>query len=465
MATITLFAFIANENQLFAQEWIELGSGINALNPNNSIWTLCADTGGIVYAAGGFTDSVSINKGNFYVAKWDPNLMKWSEVGIGLNSLHANGSISTIFLDNKHYLYAAGSFTDSNGYEYVAKWDGITWTEIGIGENALKANASINTIFVDTIGNIYAGGEFTNGSNSSDGYPYVSKWNGIFWQELGESSDNRISSNNHILSIKLDSKMNVYVSGDIWDTVFGNYFVGKYDGIAWSKLGIGYYSLNANGPIWDICLDDSDNVYAGGFFTNTSGIYYVAKWNDTSWSEVGSSTYFPNPNIPILSICSWNEQIYINQGLDDNGKEFVEAYQGNSWSELGVGENSLNANCTIYSICNDLEGNIYAAGCFTDSSSSTYGSSYVAKYKNINAGINKLITCDNNIYPNPFMDKIYLNVDISNISKEYEIYDLIGNIVKSGKITELNTVIDLSELNQSLYLFKLNNEYTKIIKK
>jgi hypothetical protein len=95
---------------------------------------------------------------------------------------------------------------------------------------------------------------------------------------------------------------------------------------SWSELG-GQNGLATNYTINSVCSDASGNIYAGGYFTNSSGNKYVAKYNGSSWSELG-------------------------------------------------GLNGLAANHWIHSVCNKASGNIYAAGEFTNSS----GNSYVAKY-------------------------------------------------------------------------------------
>jgi hypothetical protein len=91
----------------------------------------------------------------------------------------------------------------------------------------------------------------------------------------------------------------------------------------WSKVG----DLRANDMIWGLTKDPSGNVYAGGYFTNSSGYRYVARWNGTVWEDIG-----------------------------------------------------LKANNMIFNVASDISGNVYAIGMFTNGATPTGGNTYVAKW-------------------------------------------------------------------------------------
>ncbi len=200
--------------------WTELGTGANALNANDVIQSICTDSSGNVYAAGDFTNS----SGYYYVAKW--NGSNWEEVKSNTSSLNANGQIRKIIVDNNGNLYAAGNFTNASVYQYVAKWDGNVWTELGGTSGPLNANATICDLSIDANGNMYAAGWFTNANSKF----YVAKWNGLAWSELGNLD-------------ALNTQAPFYSEG-----------------------------INA------LCNDNNGNIYAGGTFVDSSGLYIV-KWN------------------------------------------------------------------------------------------------------------------------------------------------------------------------------------------
>src|ERR1041384_5169419 len=79
-------------------------------------------------------------------------------------------------------------------------------------------------------------------------------------------------------------------------------FCGLIKAQSWSELG-GLNGLAANAFINSVCSDASGNIYAAGYFTNSSGNWYVAKYNGSAWSELGGLNGL-SANGYIQSVCS-----------------------------------------------------------------------------------------------------------------------------------------------------------------
>ena len=62
------------------------------------------------------------------------------------------------------------------------------------------------------------------------------------------------------------------------------------------------------------------------------------------------------------------------------------------------------------------------------------------------------------ISPNPTASKITVKSSLELIGKEFTIYDQLGKEVKSGLITSEETEIDLSNISEGVYLFKVGEE-------
>jgi hypothetical protein len=278
--------------------WSELG-GLNSFDPNSSVKCIfCDPKTGYIYAGGYFTNGESSPTAKFYVAIY--NGTSWSELG-GTNALAANNNINCICNDPEGNIYAAGYFTNTNGKYYVARWNGTTWEELG-GLDGLAANNEIISICSDSAGNIYAAGKFTNGNHSSNGYEYVAKWNGTNWTEVGGL--NALAANDYIESIISDSKGNIYASGGFFKD--GHGYVAIWNDTSWSELGTPG-SLAANSSTHSLCMDVAGNIYAAGAFTNSSGLNYVAKYSNVpegiNLVEFYSKlNLFPNPATDQLNI-------------------------------------------------------------------------------------------------------------------------------------------------------------------
>jgi hypothetical protein len=255
-------------------KWFELkGTGVDSiLYAKGSIYSITTDAKGNVYAAGEFTNGYLYE----YVAKWDGT--NWLQLGV----LYANNSIVSITTDTKGNVYAAGDFTDANGYKYVAKWDGTKWYELGgtAPDTALRANGTIRSITIDFKGNIYAAGDFTD----ANGYRYVSKWDGTKWYELGGTVPGvSLNANFNIYSITSDALGNVYAAGSFTNSN-GNPYVAKWDGVKWSELGgtVNDTNLVTSYYFFSITADVFGNVFASGSFSVPYGYHNVVKYGNFS---------------------------------------------------------------------------------------------------------------------------------------------------------------------------------------
>ncbi len=469
-ALLTMLYTIAANCFLLAQGWVKL-EGSNNINANAKINSICVDSGGILYAAGQFTDSTCIANGAKYVAKW--NGFEWSKLGgcgneIYTNShLHDDYEITTVCVDSYHNLYAAGSFMDSAGYMYVAKWNGTSWSRLGTGSNSLSVYGTIWSMCIDNIGNVYVAGEFKDAA----GYGYVAKWDGTSWSELGSGSHS-LYANSAIQTICADADNNIYAAGRFMNSSHF-YYVAKWDGANWSEVGTGSHALNASFYIQSICVDSSNNIYAGGWFTNASGNTYVAKWDGSNWGEIGTNFNLFGRCFYISSICvSDRSNIYAGGAFQDSSRnQYVAHWTGLAWEMLGSGSYSLNANLPINTICTLPGGKVLAAGAFTDSISSTKGHCYVSEY--LSTGLT--VAATNNeinwieVYPNPASQNITITLLSSAylINTSYRILDVTNKTFATGNLKELRTILDIGNLPNGVYIlqvFGINAKAFKFIK-
>jgi hypothetical protein len=71
------------------------------------------------------------------------------------------------------------------------------------------------------------------------------------------------------------------------------------------------------------------------------------------------------------------------------------------------------------------------------------------------------------VYPNPAQHVINLKADAKLLESAYTIYDNIGKLVLTGKITSENTVIEIGNLSGGIYLLSVGanfNQTFKVIK-
>ncbi|MBL0049844.1 MAG: T9SS type A sorting domain-containing protein [Bacteroidetes bacterium] len=291
---------------------------------------------------------------------------QWSAMGTGANGLFAFDYIFHLLSDNTGNVYATPDISNASGHSYVAKWTGTNWVELGTGANSIDCYQGYEPILAtDPTGNIYAAGSC---KDNVTGKYYVQKWNGVSWSKLG-SGANGLNANGEIEALATDLAGNVYVSG--WfKNASGKNYVAKWNGTSWSELGTGANSLNANDHIMTLAIDNIGNVYAGGRFTQPGGDAYVAKWNGTTWSAVGATTYH-GLEISLLAT-DINNNVYAS-GVPSTGQGYdIVMFNGTAWTVLGGTTANLNPCCPVYDIKSDNWGNIYAGGYFKFPSTNKY---------------------------------------------------------------------------------------------
>ncbi len=136
------------------------------------------------------------------------------------------------------------------------------------------------------------------------------------WSALGDRDLNDVRD------LYLDKAGNLYAVG-FFKNSSDNYYVAKWNGSSWSEVG----TLNINGSIFAITGDANGNLYIGGSFTDANGSYYVAKWNGSTWTNIG----YTASSGDILPLCN-DAGGYLFAGGDTR----VFEWNGSSWSALNM---------------------------------------------------------------------------------------------------------------------------------
>jgi hypothetical protein len=389
---------------------------------NHEILTAITDGNGNLYVGGAFINLNGIDAAD-YVAKWDGTA--WSALGSnGLGSGSLSGRVMGLAIDGNGNLYAGGTFSNVNNNgtvlgeaDYVAKWNGTDWSALGSnGAGNGSLNNSVNALAIDENGNLYVGGWFTNLNNSDaalSAADYIAKWDGTAWSALGSNGagDGPLNSPySTVWALLVDGSGNLYVGGQFthagsvgaadnvakWDTLTGN----------WSALGSngsgdGSFSSPYAQHVQALAMDESGNLYVGGYFNdvNNNGTVldaadFVAKWDGTNWSALGSNGA---GNSSLMSqvyalAVDGNGDLYVGGDFSDvnnNGTvlgaaDYVAKWDGTDWSPLGsngMGNGSLNS--YVYAL--GLIGNkVYVGGEFINVNNSGMvlnTADYIAAYE------------------------------------------------------------------------------------
>lgn len=344
-------SFITLSSTQIIDTWGDCSGGLSGYGN-----ALVTDMSNNLYAGGIFTNAggVSVNR----VAMW--NGSRWIALGsstfkgVNLSSDPISSTVITLILDNSRNLYVGGYF-DQVGLPVeannIAKWDGTEWNRLSVFDSGV--NNRVYALVFDNANNLYAGGLFTTaGGNPAN---RIAKWNGSSWSALGSGVG--------IFGVYalLVNNNNLFVGGD-FETAGGITVnnIAKWDinTNTWSALAPAI--TGSNGIIFDLAIDEGNNLYACGAFTTIGGISanYIAKWNGSSWSALPLQV-----NNVVYSIKYKNGKLYATGSFTQAGSlsvSNVAVWNGTAWSSL-----NCNTNSVVYDTAIDNNNKIYITGEFT----------------------------------------------------------------------------------------------------
>ena len=375
-------------------------------------------------------------------------------------------------------------FHDGNTM-YAGSWNGIykstdngnIWNNLGL---TLPLNSIVNCI-TKSGSNLVIG---TKGNGV-----YLSNDNGNTWTQ----SNNGLNINGVIYSnvtslFHFNGRLFMGAMENI-NSPYATLFISDNNGVSWTQSATG---LGPKSMITSICNFQQYIIIAvAQAGTGTPGVYLSVD-NGLSW-------LLDNPGYPVNLVCANSTSIFaVNFEY-----VFSTINIGNSWTATNQGSGNLYiktianlnnsiylqwANC-IYKIIDNIwipfsGGNGLAVDQYFQQSYRTHLSSnqsgtifigersivpYGGGYYPLNNGVSKYVGVTNDlneiqnkinysISPNPTTSKITVKSSLELIGKEFTIYDQLGKEVMSGIITSEDTEIDLSNISEGVYLFKVGEE-------
>jgi hypothetical protein len=262
--------------------WGNFGSGVNG-----TVYSIAADSNGLVYIGGEFTSVSGVSASN--VAFWDGT--NWNPLGSG-----TNGPVAKINIDTNDKAYIGGTFDIAGSIvvNNIALWENSTWKGLTDSNTQVTGtNNEIRAISFDENDNLYVGGNFDSAGGIST--PRMAVWDGTNWNSLGQGTSGFVQA----ISVTNDY---VYVGGNF--AIAGNQTVNRI--ARWNRNTLTWSSLN-NGLSGNVNTLEHDGtfLYAGGSFetasTNTEVneiMNGVARWSENDgWQALGPNTQVGVSNV------------------------------------------------------------------------------------------------------------------------------------------------------------------------
>jgi hypothetical protein len=397
----------------------------------------------------------------FYFAYLTSYGQTWENVGGGLN----DKVYDLLNFDNK--LYAGGRI----GVKY---WDGSTWT--GLPGNYGISFPLTLAVFNDTL---HVGGD----RHISGTISRVYKYNGISWVQVGGDFDEASwSSTKRLLNYN-----GQLISGGRFSSINGAtiYNIASWNGITWNSLGNGL-----NDCVWNLA-EHNGQLFASGDFTASgtdTTVYRIAKWDGLSWSPIDTAhrfkfagpmisfngsliignvwdtisgiqmkgiavwdgTTFTSRGSNLLSCVNnfwtFNNELYLSGQLytlnPNDYANVILKWNGFFWQQVG-----LEFDQPILTV-DDYSNQLFCGGFYTSPAS------YISKL-NASTGISEQVgQVAFQFYPNPTTDNcIFMTTETGTLT----IINQLGEIIRTFRISDYQTLIETSELNSGIYFLSFHS--------
>lgn len=350
--------------------WSLLGSGMN-----HTVYNLAVDGQGNLYAGGEFTLAGGIPANR--IAKWDGK--SWNALGSGLGG--EAPSIADLEADDSGNLFVTGQFENAGGIpvQLIAMWDGSSWKDLapGINRGWLEGDSPlIYDLTISQRGDLYAGGSFVaiDGVEANN----IARWDGAAWRALGTTTGNGV--NERVLAVSVDENDQVFVGGFFTNAggLPANH-IAWWDGSTWFTWIEGSEG-GMNNMVDALAVDHDGNLYAGGYFTSAGEIpaNHIARWDGLEWSTLANGV---NASVHALVLNS-SGALYAGgdfTAAGDVAVNYIARWDGATWSTLDAGMAAEHtASPQVRALAVDSQGNLYAGGDFT--SAGGIAANYIARW-------------------------------------------------------------------------------------
>ncbi len=415
-----------------------------------------------------------VQMGSDLIGENDGDSFGWS---IDLNENGETIIVGDVSHDSPNY--------DDAGYFKVLKWNGTDWVQKG---NAIDGEYTSDefgiSVSIDASGNTIAVG---SRGFSGVGYTKVYAFNNNSWVQKGTTfmggnyngigHDVNLSANGNILALGIrENDANGTNSGSIW--------VYEWNGLNWMLRGNEIHGTTTEeqfGFSVDI-TPDGNTIIAGAPQSNPNGFYSglarVYKWNGVGWVQKGldlggsEAGEFFGHSVAINSdgdVISIGAPYWLSFATDFTGYVKTYKWDGSQWNLVGleIFGAELGSECGFSIDLNDI-GDMIAIG-----APSYQGPNDVGGHLRVfqNGILNTQLLPINFlsplfITPNPFEEKLELQINNNTSINEISIINLQGQTVFIQNNQSQKLTIRDIQLNKGIYLIRvLDSNHVYHIKK
>lgn len=477
----------------FSQNWVQQGSDIQGDAADDHFYNNAINSSGNSIVVGSKVDT-----GLGYIRAFTWNGVNWIQKGstivgeqlddrfgqeVAMNSDGDVIAVSSTFFD---------SVNVSIGKVDVFSWNGSDWIPLG---SALKGDTTFDLFGLKVKLN-GAGDIMAVSSRYVDGFGVMLptgkvtmyQWDGFNWNQMGSSIECTGVSDNLGASIDISKDgltLALSVAGTLSSGPTNVVKVYDWSGSDWSQRGSDItegYAVQMWGL--SISLDSLGNrvavggPYSDGVTTSPpppstyNGVVQVYNWNGSSWNQLGQTLQGSETFSGFGSHVDLNNagsRLVVSEPTTDGagvdaGKIRTFEFSGSSWIEFSSGISGTLSDQMVGSSSFNADGTILTLGARHNGSLPNSG--LVRVYAADNLGLKANNYHEIQAYPNPIESILYIELENHYSNADYDIIDLNGRHVLSGRLNEQRNALDLNNLKSGVYLIQMNNaKPIRIIKK
>lgn len=461
----------------FAQ-WTQVGNDIDGEAVNdlsgNQV-SLSTDGSVVAIAAKQNAAGFGMYSNSGHVRVFENNSGTWTQVGADIDAPFASRSFGTSMdMSADGTIIAVGTF----GFIQVFQNNGGTWTQVGadiIDNTPIALGYSIK---LSADGSVLAVGAPEASANGSDSgavriYENISGT----WTQIGADINGAAANDNSGRAISISADGSIVAIGAEYFNGSGSRtgHVRIFENISgtWTQIGndiIGENALDYSGSAVDLSADGS--IVAIGAYGNdgngsNSGHVRVFEYTGSAWTQIGNDingeaandrtgqkdTVSLSDDGTVVAVSS-----YWNSGQAGHARVFKNI--NGTWTQVGSdidGEAAPDQSGTSVAISGN--GAVLAIGAPLNDGNGT-NSGHVRVFTDATLGVNDVKIDAFKVFPNPTAS--VLNIESDTFIKQIRILDVLGKEI----LTTTSKTIDVSRLNQGMYLIEIEGDnHQTIIKR
>ena len=283
-----------------------------------------------------------------------------------------SGDLTAVSALSASNAWAVGRLQVSSGWAGLAEhWTGTKWTASPVPAPTGSGDVYLNGVTAISAGDAWAVGYSVEASNQA-GHTLTEHWNGHTWAVVPSPSP-KVSSNSVLLSVSAVSSANVWAAG-YYDNTSGTPIglIEHWNGTSWQRVTapapVSGYAIQLE----SVSALSASNVWiAGDYLENGAELTLIEHWTGSAWKVVASPNGAGSPDSELHGITAVSATDAWATGFYFAGSTYVslvEHWNGRAWKSVTSPNPSGSTDTYLYGVSADSAGDAWSVGYYYEPS-------------------------------------------------------------------------------------------------